>query len=44
MAGRAGVSLRPSGDYADYYPNVVDRVPPWRAEMGMIPRAPLTHE
>ncbi len=36
------MTLRPSGDYADYYPNVVARVASWRAEMGIIPRASLT--
>lgn len=37
------MSLRPSGDYADYYPRVVRRVAGWRAGMRGIARAALVH-
>ncbi len=37
------MTLRPSGDYADYYPHVVARVAFWREEMERIPRESLTH-
>ncbi|MGQ0648977.1 MAG: hypothetical protein ACT4P7_15585 [Gemmatimonadaceae bacterium] len=36
--------LKPSGDYADYYPNVIGRLPHWRASMPVAPRIHLTRD